>query len=131
MLSRTLCLATFTLLMPITGLSASCPPYPCGVHPQHSSFISVARSEILNIEDATSIEVARSEAKIKAKSQLVKESAANQRAGTIRGVFDISICQSGEFIYASIKLTPASQMQASHLSDEVARSIESQPTPTR
>lgn len=129
MLFRFVWWATFGLLVPMTGLAESCPPYSIGLHHQHQSLISVARSEILNIDDPSSIEIAKSEAKIKAKSQLVKEIAPKKRAGTLNGVSDIATCQSDEFIYASIKLMQTSHVQASYLSDEIAKSIESQPTP--
>ena len=129
MLSRSLWWATFTLIAPMTSLAASCPPYPIGVHPQHSSFISVARSEILNIEDATSIEVARSEAKIKARKQLVKEKLLQQQSIIIHGALDTSICQSDEFIYAVVKLSRTTHSQAKKISDGIAQSIESQATP--
>ncbi|MFM1911520.1 MAG: hypothetical protein RJB18_911 [Pseudomonadota bacterium] len=129
MQSRSLWWATFTLIAPMTSLAASCPPYPIGVHPQQSSFISVARSEILNIEDATSIEVARSEAKIKARNQLVKKKLLPEQSTIIHGALDTSICQSGEFIYAIVKISPATHKQAKKISDEIAQSIESQPTP--
>ena len=124
MLLRPLWWATFALLLPMNGFAAPCPLYSTGLHHQHQSLISIARSEILNKDDPSSVEVAKSEAKIKAKSQLAKE-----RGFTVHGVFEISTCQSGEFVYASIKLTPASQIKAGQLSDEIARSIESQPTP--
>ena len=129
MLARSLWWATLTLIAPTTGFAASCPSYPSGVYPQDSSFISVARSEILNIEDATSIEVARSEAKIKARNQLVKKKLLPEQSTIIHGALDTSICQSGEFIYAMVKFSPATHKQAKKISDGIAQSIESQPTP--
>ena len=129
MLLRSVWWATLGLLVSMTGLAEPCPPYSIGLHHQHQSLISIARSEILNTDDPSSIEVAKSEAKIKAKSQLVKESGAKGRVGILHGASDISTCQSGEFIYASIKLTQVGHAQASHLRDEIAGSIESQPTP--
>jgi hypothetical protein len=121
---KTLWWAALALIAPVKGLAADCPPYSVGVHQHQNVLISVASAEILNIEDPASVDIAKAEAKIRARKQLTKE-----KSTIIQGAVDISTCQIGEFIYASVTMTKATREQASRLTNEMTRSIENQPTP--
>ena len=110
-------------MVPARVMADACPPYSVGIHQQKNVSISVARSEILDLEDRASIANAKSEAQIKARKQLTKE-----KSATIHGAVDISTCQADEFIYASVTQSNTTRQQASNLTSDFAKSVESQPT---
>ena len=115
--------AALVLMMPVRVMAEACPPYSIGVHQQKNVSISVARSEILDLEEPASIAIAKSESKIKARKQLTK-----QKSATIHGAVDISTCQADEFIYASVTQSNTTRQQANNITSDVAKSVESQPT---
>lgn len=114
--------------------SRSCPDQTVGVHETRTTsgvtYISVAKVTALS-ELEGSVELARAEARVLAKHQIIERlNASTDHVKNISGAIDISTCVAGQDIFSKIVVTANSIRQASKLNDAMTNSIIKIPTPT-
>ena len=121
-----LCVAEF-------AWSESCSDQAMGVHESRTTngvvYVSVAKAIALSELDG-SIDLARAEARILAKRQLiVRINASLGYIKNISGAIDISTCVVGQTVFSKIVVSESSMRQANKLHDAINSSLVITPTP--
>jgi len=110
----------------------TCPPLPVGVHEEvvgnSKQYVAVAKVTPLN-DDEGSYLLAESEARLEARSALMKHLEPKVKNTRFSGVVDVSTCRADGDLYATIKLSEDNLMRVMRMQKLLKDSFDRNPTP--
>jgi hypothetical protein len=123
------------ILMVVMTSSAngmSCPEMAVGVHEvmagSAKTIIAVGKATALS-EDEGSFDLAESEARLEARRSLINHLSPELKQMRLSGLVDVSVCRSGEEVFATVRLEEANIRRAANMQQLMQGSFQNNPTP--
>ena len=133
---RTIASALVTSLVSLASFAedTTCPSHPVGVHEiitgNSKQYVAVAKVTPYS-DDEGSYLLAQSEARLEARSALMKFLEPQVKNTRFSGLVDVSTCRSNGELYATIILNEANLLRAIKMQQLMQRSIDKYPTPVQ
>ncbi len=123
---------TLGMVMTSSAQDDSCPALAVGVHEVTAGTaktITVVGKATALSEDEGSFDLAESEARLEARRSLMNYLSPELKQIRLSGLVDVSVCRSGEEVFATVRLDEANVRRAANLQKLMQGSFQNNPTP--